>query len=158
MDKLRAIKFFCRTVETKSFTSAASALDVPQSVLSKTISALEVHLQFTLFNRTTRRVSLTEAGGAYYDSCRQIMVDIEEAEALGRNGAVQPTGTLHIGIHPVFQISLCRRMGEFLAANPGVTIELAHTNSIATLPEGGLPLMFSIISFTTPTFVARHLC
>ncbi len=157
MDKLRAIKFFCRTVETKSFTSAASVLDVPQSVLSKTISALEENLQFTLFNRTTRRVSLTEAGAAYYDCCRQIMVDIEEAEALGRNGAVQPTGTLHIGIHPVFQISLCRRMGEFLAANPGVNIELAHTNSIATLLEGGLDVMLRIGSITDSSFVARQL-
>jgi LysR family transcriptional regulator for bpeEF and oprC len=157
MDKLRAIKFFCRTVETKSFTSAASALGVPQSVLSKTISALEVHLQFTLFNRTTRRVSLTEAGGAYYDSCRQIMVDMEEAEALGRNGAVQPTGTVHIGIHPVFQISLCRRMGEFLAANPGVNIELAHTNSPATLLEEGLDVLLRVGSIADSNFVAREL-
>src|ERR1700737_2411582 len=157
MEKLRAIKFFCRTVETKSFTSAASALGVPQSVLSKTISALEVHLQFTLFNRTTRRVSLTEAGGAYYDSCRQIMVDMEEAEGLGRNGAVQPTGAVHIGIHPVFQISLGRRMGEFLAGNPGVNNELAHTNSPATLLEEGLDVILRVGSIADSNFVAREL-
>jgi LysR family transcriptional regulator for bpeEF and oprC len=100
---------------------------------------------------------LTEAGGAYYDSCRQIMVDMEEAEALGRNGAVQPTGTVHIGIHPVFQISLCRRMGEFLAANPGVNIELAHTNSPATLLEEGLDVILRVGSIADSNFVAREL-
>src|SRR6266566_907492 len=62
MDKLRAIKFFCRTVEAKSFTLAARELGVPQSVLSKSISALEADLQFTLFNRSTRHLSVSEAG------------------------------------------------------------------------------------------------
>jgi DNA-binding transcriptional LysR family regulator len=62
MDKLRAMKFFCRTVEAKSFASAAHDLDIAPSVLSKVISALEADLRFTLFNRSTRRLSLTEAG------------------------------------------------------------------------------------------------
>ena len=157
MDKLRAIKFFCRAVETKSFTSAANALDVPQSVLSKTIAALETDLQFTLFNRSTRRLALTEAGAAYYDRCRRIMVDLEEAEVLGRKGAVQPTGTLHVGIHPVFQISLCRRMGEFLASNPGVNVELAHTNSPAALLEQGLDVVLRVGTIADSSFVARPL-
>jgi LysR family transcriptional regulator for bpeEF and oprC len=157
MDKLRAIKFFCRAAETKSFTSAANALDVPQSVLSKTIAALEEELQFALFNRTTRRVSLTEAGAAYYDRCRQVMDDLEEAETLGRNGAVLPTGTLHVGIHPVFQISLCRRIGEFLASNPGVNIDLAHANSPAALLEEGLDVVLRIGSIADSTLVARPL-
>jgi DNA-binding transcriptional LysR family regulator len=80
VDKLRAIKFFCRAVEAKSFTSAAHALDVPPSVLSKFVSALETELRFTLFNRSTRRLSLTEAGTAYYEYCRQLLLDMEEAE------------------------------------------------------------------------------
>src|SRR5258708_14379357 len=103
MDKLRAIKFFCRTVETKSFTSAASALDVPQSVLSKTISALEENLQFTLFNRTTRRVSLTEAGAGFFDFRRQTMVDKQQTQAPGPNRPVPPTRNLQTPIHPLFQ-------------------------------------------------------
>ena len=119
------------------------------------IAALEEDLQFTLLNRTTRRVSLTEAGAAYYDSCRQIIVEMEEAEALGRNGAMRPTGPLHVGIHPVFQISLCRRLGEFLAANPGVKIDLAHTNSPAALLEEGLDVMLRVGSIADSSFVAR---
>jgi LysR family transcriptional regulator for bpeEF and oprC len=157
MDKLRAIKFFCRTVETKSFTAAANALEVPQSVLSKTIAALEAELRFTLFNRSTRGLALTEAGAVYYDRCRMMIVDLEEAEALGRHGAVQPTGALHIGIHPVFQISFCRKMGEFLAANPGVTIELAHTNSPAALVEEGLDVVLRVGALDNSSFVAKPL-
>jgi hypothetical protein len=67
MDKLRAITLFCRTVEARSFASAAHDLSVAPSVLSKTIAALEADLRFTLFNRTTRRLSLTEAGASYYE-------------------------------------------------------------------------------------------
>ena len=118
MDKLRAIKFFCRTVEMKSFTATARRLDVPTSVLSKAISALEAELRFTLFNRSTRRLSLTEAGTDYYARCQQILVDIEEAETAARQGVVEATGTLRVGIHPVFQISLCHRIHEFQTANP----------------------------------------
>src|SRR6516162_1393570 len=63
----------CRTVEAKSFASAAHALDVAPLVLSKVISALEADLRFTLFNRSTRRLSLTEAGSSYYERCRLVM-------------------------------------------------------------------------------------
>ena|SRR5947209_11245426 len=86
MDKLRAIKFFCRTVEAKSFTLAARELGVPQSVLSKSISALEADLQFTLFNRSTRHLSVSEAGVGYYDRCRQLLLDMDEAETVARQG------------------------------------------------------------------------
>lgn len=125
--------------------------------MSKTIAALEAELQFTLFNRSTRGLALTESGAAYYDRCRMIMIDLEEAEALGRHGAVQPTGALHIGIHPVFQISLCRKMGEFLASNPGVTIELAHTNSPAALVEEGLDVVLRVGAIANSSFVAKPL-
>src|SRR5439155_23260788 len=65
MDKLRALRFFCRVAETKSFAAAAYELDIVPSVLSKTIAALEEDVHFKVFNRTTRRVSLTEQGTRY---------------------------------------------------------------------------------------------
>jgi LysR family transcriptional regulator for bpeEF and oprC len=157
MDKLRAIKFFCRAVEAKSFTSAAHTLDVPPSVLSKTVSSLEAELRFTLFNRSTRRLSLTEAGTAYYEYCRQLMLDMEEAEALARDGTVQAAGTLRIGFHPAFRTSLCRRIGEFLAANPSVNVELAITNSPATLLDEGLDVVIRVGEIPNSNLVAREL-
>jgi LysR family transcriptional regulator, regulator for bpeEF and oprC len=157
MDKLRAIKFFCRAVEAKSFTAAAQALDVPPSVLSKAISSLEAELRFTVFNRSTRRLSLTEAGTAYYESCRQLILDMEEAEAHARDGTVRATGMLRIGFHPAFRTFLCRRIGEFLAANPSVTLELAITNSPATLLDEGLDVVLRIGEIPKSSFVAREL-
>ena len=157
MDKLRAIRFFCRAVETKSFTSAAHALDVPPSVLSKAVSSLEEDLQFTLFNRSTRRLSLTEAGTTYYECCRQLVLDMEEAEALARDGTVRAAGTLRIGFHPAFRTFLCRRIGEFLAANPSVNLELAITNSPATLLDEGLDVVLRVGEIPDSSFVAREL-
>ena len=157
MDKLRAIKFFCRAVETKSFTSAARTLDVPPSILSKTISSLEIELRFTLFNRSTRRLSLTEAGTAYYEYCRQLLFDMEEAETLARDGTVRAAGTLRIGFHPAFRFALCRRIGEFLAANPSVNVELAITNSPATLLDEGLDVVLRVGGMANSSFVAREL-
>jgi len=157
MDKLRAIKFYCRTVETKSFTSAARALDVPPSVLSKTIAALERELQLRLLNRSTRRLALTEAGAEYYGRCRQLLLDVDEAETVAKRGTVEPAGTLRVGIHPVFQISLCRRICEFLAANPEVRVEISHTNAPANLLEQGLDLVLRVGPLESSSFVARRL-
>ena len=125
--------------------------------MSKGIAALEAELQFTLFNRSTRRLALTEAGAHYYACCRQIMLDIEEAETVGRNGTVQPTGTVRIGIHPVFQISFCRRIGEFLSANPDVNAELVHTNSPSALLDDGLDVVLRVGSVTDTNFVVQKI-
>jgi DNA-binding transcriptional LysR family regulator len=80
MDKLRAMTYFCRTVEAKSFAAAAQALDVVPSALSKVISALEKELGFSLLSRSTRSLSLTDEGAVYYEQCRQILSDIDMAE------------------------------------------------------------------------------
>jgi DNA-binding transcriptional LysR family regulator len=157
MDKLRAMKFFCRTVEGKSFASAAHALNIAPSVLSKVISALEADLRFTLFNRSTRRLSLTEAGSNYYERCRQLLVEMEEAESAARAGAVQPTGMLRLGIHPAFRTELVRNFGDFLGSNPDVSIETTLTNSPATLLEQGLDVVLLIGKLANSDFIGRAL-
>jgi DNA-binding transcriptional LysR family regulator len=157
MDKLRAMMFFCRAVETKSFASAAHALDVAPSVLSKVIAALERDLRFTLFNRSTRRLALTEAGSSYYERCRQLLLEIEEAESVARSGAAQPTGILRVGLHPAFRNSLVRELEGFLAANPEVIIETTLTNSPAALLEQGLDIVLLIGKLADSEFIGRQL-
>src|ERR1043165_1485447 len=100
MDKLRAMQCFCRVAEAKSFSAGAQSLAVVPSALSKAVAALEHELGFALLSRSTRGLSLTEEGTAYYERCRRIMLDIEEAEALGRRGAARVRGTLRVGMHP----------------------------------------------------------
>src|SRR5687767_2796368 len=106
MDKFRALKFFCRVVEMNSFASAAHALNVPPSVVSRVISALEADLKCALFNRTTRKLALTEGGAAYYERCRQLLIELEESDSLAREGRTLPAGTLRIGCHPSFRMAL----------------------------------------------------
>jgi hypothetical protein len=106
MDKLRAIKFFCSVAEAKSFVAAAHNLDVRPSVLSKVIASLERDIDFRLFNRTTRRVSLTENGAQYYDRCKRLVADLEQAEVLTRDADARPVGKLLAGLHPALNRTL----------------------------------------------------
>jgi LysR family transcriptional regulator for bpeEF and oprC len=136
IDKLRAITFFCRTVEAKSFAAAARSLDVVPSALSKVIAALERELHFTLFHRSTRRLSLTEEGGAYYDSCRLLLQGLEEAESVARAGPGMLRGTLRIGIHPAFRVGVISGMREFLNNHPELTVEMITTNAPTAVLDG----------------------
>ena len=132
MDKLRALKFFCRVAETKSFAAAAYELDVVPSVLSKQIATLETNLRFKLFNRTTRRVSLTEQGTRYYDHCKRLLIDLDEAESLERGGMAKAAGKIVAGIHPAINRVLMARIDEFLTKYPDVVVETTITSTPAT--------------------------
>ena len=157
MDKLRSLKFFCRVVEVKSFASAAHALNVPPSVVSRVISALEADLKCALFNRSTRKLALTEGGAAYYGRCRQLLIELEESDSLARQGSTQPTGTLRIGCHPAFRMVLGRGLGSFRIANPEVDVELVVTNAPASLLNEGLDVVLMVGRVADSSFVATQL-
>jgi LysR family transcriptional regulator, regulator for bpeEF and oprC len=157
MDKLRAMRFFCRAVEAKSFASAAKALEVPPSVVSRVISGLEGELRCTLFNRTTRRLSLTEAGAGYYEQCRELLIQLEQIEAFARQGSLRPAGTLRLGYHPALRNPLVRKIERFLAENPAMSLELTATNSPGALLDDGLDLVLRIGAIADSSFVARRI-
>jgi LysR family transcriptional regulator, regulator for bpeEF and oprC len=157
MDKLRALTFFCRAAETKSFNAAARSVGVPASVLSKTISALEADLQFALFHRSTRQLSLTDSGRSYYQRCHTVIADLEEAEASARDQGKYSVGLLRIGIHPVFRDSLYAKIGEFLKAQPKLTVEISHTNLPSALIQDGLDVVLRVGEMPDSNFVSRRL-
>ena len=144
MDKLRAIRFFCRVVEAKSFAAAAHDLAVVPSVLSKTIAALEADIGFRLFNRTTRRVSLTENGALYYDRCKRLVVDLEEAEVLTRDGVARPAGRLLAGLHPAVNRIVMGRIDEFLARYPDISVETTLVSTTSSLIEDRLDVLIAV--------------
>jgi DNA-binding transcriptional LysR family regulator len=143
MDKLRALKFFCRVAETNSFAAAAYELDVVPSVLSKTIASLETGVRFKLFNRTTRRVSLTENGKRYYDECKRLLNELDEAELLARDGITKPVGKIIVGMHPAFNRLLLSRINEFLTAYPDIVVECTIASTPGTLLEDKLDLLIT---------------
>jgi LysR family transcriptional regulator for bpeEF and oprC len=157
MDKLRALTFFSRTVEAGSFAAAAQALDVVPSAVSKTIGTLERELGFTLFNRSTRKLSLTVEGEAYYTRCRQVLAELEDAEALARGGSVQPGGTLRVGMHPALRSVVFPEIGRLLESNPRMKVETFITNSPTALLDRGLDVVLCIGRLADSTLVARRI-
>ena len=157
MDKLRAVTFFCRTVEARTIAAAARSLDVVPSALSKVIGALETELGFKLLHRSTRRMSLTDEGAAYYDHCRRLLQELEEAEVDARSGRTRAKGTLRVGLHPGFRFPVLASLGGFLDANPGVNVETVMTNSPSAVIDDGLDLVIRVGHLADSSLVSRQL-
>src|SRR5512138_2851981 len=96
MDRLAAMEAFVRIVEAGSFVSAAERLALSTSSLSRLVADLEQHHGTRLLNRTTRRLSLTESGQAYYERCVTLLADLAEAETMAGQAAAQARGTLRL--------------------------------------------------------------
>lgn len=157
MDKLRAMQFFCRVAEARSFAGAAKSMEVVPSAMSKVVAGLEQELGFRLMNRSTRGLSLTEEGAAYYEQCRQILQDIEEAEGAGRGGGAAPRGTLRIGMHPALRYLTMISMSRFLQEQPGLKVETVTTNSPVAITNEGVDIVLHIGSLVDSGLVARPL-
>jgi LysR family transcriptional regulator for bpeEF and oprC len=157
MDKLRAMRFFCRAVESQSFAAAAAAMDVVPSAFSKTVAALEQDIGFRLMNRSTRRMSLTDEGSAYYAKCRAVLQQIEEMEAGSRGGHRQLKGTLRIGMHPALRELVLSRLGRFVADHVELKVETDVTNSASAVLERGLDVLLHIGTLADSNLVIRRL-
>src|SRR3984893_8026607 len=96
MQDLRTLAIFVKVSERRSFVRAATDLGITQSGVSNAISRLEDQLGVRLLARTTRRVSLTEDGAAFYERCRQVLADLEEAELVLKEARLRPVGRLRI--------------------------------------------------------------
>jgi DNA-binding transcriptional LysR family regulator len=96
MDRLAAMQAFVNVVEAGSFVRAAEKLGSSTSSTSRLIADLETHLGARLLNRTTRKLSLTETGQAYYERCVQLLADVDEAETAAGAAAAAPSGRLKL--------------------------------------------------------------
>ena len=125
MDRLTSLTAFVRVVDNAGFSAAARKLNMSTTMVSNHVQALEERLGVRLLNRTTRKVSLTEVGRAYYDRCTQILADIEQADDIA--GALQstPRGTLRVYTNTHIVQFLSPVVAEFLASWPDVKVDLA---------------------------------
>src|SRR5947208_1842520 len=98
MDQMAAMRAFSRVVEAGTFTRAAQLLDIPKPTLSKLIQGLEQHLRTKLLNRTTRRVTVTADGAAYYERVARILADVDELDGSMTLSQASPKGRLRIDI------------------------------------------------------------
>ena len=158
MDLLTAMNVFARVAEHASFTAAAERLDITRGMATRHVAQLERHLGARLLDRTTRRVSLTEAGAAYLERCRQVLTDIEEAEALVCGDTAHPRGTLRITAALSFGLRyLAPAIGEFLCRHPDVAVDLSFNDRVVDLVEEGFDLAIRIGDPGPASLTARRI-
>ena len=158
MDRFDAIRAFAQVVESGSFAKAAERLSMSTSAASRHVADLEAHLQTRLLNRTTRRVSLTESGRAFYERSVQLLADLEEAEQEASSAAVVPRGTIRLTTSVNFGVRhVAPAIAEFLGAHPEVRFDVSLSDRIVDLVEEGFDLAIRIGPPGADNLVARKL-
>jgi DNA-binding transcriptional LysR family regulator len=136
MDRLEAMSIFLAVVEAGSLSGAARRQKTPLATVSRKISELESHLQTKLFNRSTHKVVLTEAGSSYVVACKRILADVMEAERAVSGEYAAATGgltvTAPVGLGRAYLIPI---LAEFLKVYPEIDVELVLNDRIMSLPE-----------------------
>lgn len=137
MDKLLAIKAFMATVEARGFSAAARKLGVATSSVSRLVDALEQDLGASLFNRSTRQVSLTEAGAGYYQRARDIVEALADADASVADRGEEPVGVLRLCLPVEFgRRVIAPHLGAFLARHPGLELDIDLSDRFDDLLDG----------------------
>jgi DNA-binding transcriptional LysR family regulator len=158
MDRFQALAAFAKVVELGSFAKAADRLDVSTSAISRQVAELEAHLEVRLLNRTTRRLSLTEAGQSFYERSVQLLADLDEVESSVRAAALVPKGTLRITCGVTFGIRyLAAALAEFGARHPQLVFDLDLSDRTVDLVEEGFDLAIRIGPVGQQGVVSRRL-
>ncbi len=129
MDSLKAMETYAAVVRSRSYAAAAEGLGVSRAVVTKHVMQLERHLGVRLLNRTTRRVSPTEAGQDYYDFCRKVLTEIREKEAAISSRRSEAEGTLKVMAPKSFgALYLGGAAADFTRRHPGIHVSLWLTD------------------------------
>jgi LysR family transcriptional regulator, regulator for bpeEF and oprC len=155
---LRTLAIFVKVAERKSFVRAAAELGITQSGVSNAISRLEDQLGVRLLARTTRRVGLTEDGAAFFERCRQVLADLEEAELVLRETRLKPTGRLRIDMPVGFgRLKVVPLLATFQAQYPELTLALSSTDRYVDLVEESIDVCVRFGELQDSSLMARRL-
>ncbi len=158
MDQLRAMRVLARVADEGSFAAAARALDMAPAVVTRVIAELEEHLGARLMNRTTRRLSFTEAGDDYLQRVRQILAGVDDAAVRLGNATGEPRGHLRVLLPPALAVhQVVKHLGAFRRQYPQVTVELHSPGPVEAMDES---FDLTILSSRGPLegdFIARRL-
>ncbi len=155
---LEAMAVFTRVVEAESFSGAARALGISKSAVSKQLARLEDRLGVRLMNRTTRRLSLTEAGASFLEGCQRMVAEAEAAERAVTHLAAAPRGTLRVNAPMSFGTrQLAPRLPQLLDRCPELTVDLVLNDRRVDLVEEGFDVGIRIGKLTDSSLVARSL-
>lgn len=158
MDRLDGMRIFVRVAELGSFSAVAQQMNVARSVVTRQVAALETHLGAKLIARSTRRLSLTAAGAGYLEKCREILNLVDAAEGDLNEASQAPRGHIRLTLPLSFGVHrLMPMFGDFMIANPGISLELDFNDRRANLIEGGFDLAIRISERLEPGDVARKI-
>ena len=158
MDRFQSMSVFAKSVETGSFSAAADALNLSSQAVGKHVQALEAHLGVRLLNRTTRRQHLTEAGEAFYERVKIILAEVAAAEGVAAQSLGTPRGRLRVNAGVSFGVhALARRLPEYLARHPEVSVDLSLTNRSVDLIDEGFDVVFRVGQLSDSGLIARRL-
>lgn len=139
MDRIDAMTLFTRIVDLGSFTAAADAMDLPRATATHTIQQMEARLGVRLLHRTTRHVSPTLDGQAYYERCLRLLADLEEADAFIGEAAVNPRGKLRVDLQETLAMNfLLPGLAAFCQRYPGIELELGMGDRLVDLVKEGV--------------------
>ena len=158
MDRLTEMEAFATVVDQGGFTDAARKMGISKSAVSKHVSSLEARLGARLLNRTTRRVSPTEIGLAYYDRALRVLNDAGEADALVSSMQSDPSGLLRISVATDFGVNhLSPVLGKFLDTYPEITVNMVLNNRYVELISEGFDMAIRIGLLISVSLRARKL-
>jgi DNA-binding transcriptional LysR family regulator len=158
MDRFGDLDVFAHVVTAKSMSAAGRQLNLSPAVISKRIRRLEERLGVRLLQRTTRQLSLTEAGQGFYERVVSILSSIEDAEAWVASGSGQARGTLRVSAPTSFgRLHIAPHLKPFLDANPLVSVELILTDAFVDIVGEGFDLAVRIADLQDSSLVAKRL-
>lgn len=158
MDRLLAMEAFVRAADGRSFSLAARQMRLSKSVVSRQIAALEAALGARLLQRTTRTLTLTEAGRLYLDRARRVLAEVEDAERSVGQLSDAPRGQLRVSAPMSFGfLHLAPAIPAFLARHPDVTIDMSLTDRFVDLVEEGFDVAVRIGRLRDSSLIARRL-
>jgi DNA-binding transcriptional LysR family regulator len=158
MDRLLAMEMFVRVVETGSFSKAALEFHTTQPTVTKQIAATEARLKVRLLNRNTRGVSLTEPGALYYEKCKNIVREAEEAESIVQLRQNQAQGLLRIGTSVAFGRRVVVPLAlEYMRRHPQVQLDLSFEDRYVDLIAQGIDVAIRMGKLADSSLGARYL-
>lgn len=158
MDRFQAMQVFTRVVDANSFTLAADSMGLPRSTVTTTIQNLERSLKVRLLNRTTRRLSLTPDGAAYYERCTQILADIEDMDASFREVTRGPSGRLRIDTPPsIGRLILAPALCDFHTRYPDIELAIGMTDMIVDMVRDAVDCSIRVGDLEDSSMVARRI-
>lgn len=159
MDKLLAITLFVEAVDARGFSAAARKLGLATSSVSRAIDALESELGATLLNRSTRQISVTDAGARYYHKARRLLEDLAEADAEVADRGLEPVGSLRVCVPVEFGRRLIApHLGRLLKQYPGLALDISLSDRFDDLLDGRFDVAIRLGEAATDAeVVCRHL-